>query len=727
MNPTTNNKPQLIEFDPRLIDPSPFQSRKEFDPAKLAELTESIREHGIIQPLVARYPKKVPLGGLERLELVAGERRMRAAIEAGLVLVPVLVSNISDATAEAMVLTENLQREGLTPSEEAHAFERLLQLKGELGENLYTQESLAKMISKDVEYIVARMKLLLCPEELVAAVNAGEVSVSTAMLIGRVPDAKARATCAKQVLTPELQQVPLNYAQTQELIREHFMVKLNKKEFDLDDANLVPVKLDEAGARCHGGACTDCPFRSGNLEGAEIQSFKNFKASRNSVTLETKAKGGASPNLCTLPRCHKMKLDAQWEELKLQAERGGKRTLDGAAAKKAFSGYNGSLAYDGELEELNGDVYLHDGTKEPKRALLKGRDVQVTLARHPDTHQVIELVLKSDVAAAKKAKAAGGGSPGESAQEENDAKERRANELRAQKIERIAVKEGTTEIREALASGRVKADEDLLERLFDCALDAAGADGLKFLADFVGIEREKKAGSYELDKPVKAWVKTNVTTAPQWLSIVTVTMLSRRVAWNGTDCGHFKAMLGLCGLKVQDLEKRAKTLLDAEKKGKGKVGKEEPKPAAKNSTDDSNWTADGVASTMAAADERAKSVQPLLGLLDDRKDAQKANDDLIQDFPGVNPDEDQTDLASPALCGSGPSVSEIVTGIQDTKIGKPGMWTPADVESGAKLLKAGTHKIADLIGPKPRKDDANGLRKWNAVRVQMLKKAKKLK
>lgn len=695
----TTTKPILIDFSPHQIDPSPFQSRKEFEPAKLAELTASVREHGIIQPLVARYPAQVPLDGIERLELVAGERRMRAAIAAGLELVPVLVSVISDATAEAMVLTENLQREGLTPAEEAHAFERLLKLKGEQGEVLYTQQSLAKMVSKDVEYIVARLKLLLCPAELVKAVNEGLVSVSTAMLVGRVPDPKARAACAKLVLEPEHQQVPLNCAQTKEFIREHFMVRLDGKHFDLADPNLVPAKLDDDQQRCQGGDCMSCPFRSGNMEGVTLQQG----APRKSVVGVSKggSSKGADAMLCTLPRCHKLKLDAQWAEEKLKAERGGMRTLDGAAAKKAFSGHNGSLRYDEDLTLLDDDTYVN-GKPVKYRVLLKGREFQTTLARHPDTHQLIELVLKKDVEAARKEKAGIASTGGTTSPQDVAAeKERRQEEIKKQKIEKIATKEGITEIRTALSTGRVKVGEDLLERLFDCALDAAGSDGIKLIADTLEIERDKKQGGYGLDKPVKKWVKANVTTAPQWLSMLVFAMLARKVAWNGTSCEHFKALLGLCGLKVPDLEKRAKTLLDADKKGKGK-GKspaEDAPPQGGNSTDPNNFTLEGENSKTAAADAVAKA---------GGKQGKVAVDE------------------SPAPV-SGPSASETVTGIQDSKIGKPGMWTPADVEAGAKLLKAKTHKVGDLLGPAPAKSDANARKKWDAVRLAMLRRAGKTK
>ena len=586
---TLTKEPKLIHHDPSRIERSPYQPRQKFDPEEMRKLMESVREIGLIQPLVARaHPVKEGW-----LELIVGERRLRASIAAAVPQVLVLERvGLTERQVEQMVLEENIQRKNLTASEEGHAFERLLAMRDEAGRAVHTVTSIAEFIHEHVDYVSARLRLVACPKELIEAVDRKDVAVSVALLVGGIPDVKAREKCAREVLTPEIidQQVPLTFTQTRELIREHFCVRLDRSKFDPEDPNLVPVKLDEAGERCQGGACGDCPFRSGNIGD-----------SRNSVNAKTLGKRGNVDMLCTLPRCYRLKLDAQWRETKFKAEKAGKKTLDGLAAEKVFGGYNGHLTHDSGLLKLD-ESHQHVGgdyVSEPLKKALKGQAITVILARHPETQEIIELVERKDAEQAlKAARRAAGDEPKskEELQEEADGKERRAKELLKQKIDKLALQEGIAEIREAVATGRVKAGEDLLERLFECALDAAGSDGLKFIADTLEIERDKKAGGYGLDKPVQAWVKANVVTVPQWLSITAFVMLSRRVAWNGTDCEHFRAMLGLCGLKVADLERRAKALLAGEKK---------VKPEAKAGVKE-EWSVEHETSKTAAADAIAK-------------------------------------------------------------------------------------------------------------------------
>src|ERR1041385_5348881 len=117
------------------IKPSPFQPRRAFDEQKIAELAASIREQGLIQPLVVR---RKPDG----FELIAGERRWRAAMKAGLTEVPVIIRDATDNEALQLALVENLQREDLTPIEEAAGYQRLQQ------EFQWTQEQMADKIGK---------------------------------------------------------------------------------------------------------------------------------------------------------------------------------------------------------------------------------------------------------------------------------------------------------------------------------------------------------------------------------------------------------------------------------------------------------------------------------------------------------------------------------------------------------------------------------------------------
>lgn len=694
------NETQLIKIDPHLIDPSPYQSRKVFDVTKLQELTDSVREHGIIQPLVARYPATVPLDGIERLELVAGERRLRASIQAGLELVPVLVSVITDAAAEAMVLTENLQREGLTPAEEAQAFKRLLKLRGEKGEALYTIAALAKMVSKDIEYVTARLKLLICPAELVTAVNEGRVSVSTAMLVGRIPSEKARAVCAKEVLAPEIQQVPLNFEQTKELIRERFMVKLNAKQFDLDDVNLVPVKLDADGERCQGGACTECPFNSG------------VDMSRNSATSTNAAKGN-NKALCTLPSCHALKLDAAWREKKLIAERDGKKTLDGKAAEKAFSGYNGRLAHDADYVSLNED--------EPLKKRLKGQKMTVVLARHPETHEIHELITKEEAAVLLKTTDAASRDTKQDLDTADAEKQRKAEEALQAKLDKLTLHEGMREIVMQITGKGM--DLEFLDLVFQIVLGMSGADGMMFMGKWLGITLQKGTSNsgrdYEDD--ILKVLRERCDTKNAWLAHITLASIARGLKWSGVRCEDFELVLARCGLKVKELERRAKALLSAEEKGKVKkptaefIVREDGVPIAPVE----DWNLEKVNATVAAADARAKGIV--------RK---------IEDY---RCDGCGCELSVPF--GSGNEAAKLAKGEMNCvdcggKWQKPlkavsegnawDEWPIGDWLKAAKEVAAGRKKITDFIGSTPEKTSPEFIA-WTAARVKLYKLAKKAK
>ena len=136
-----------------LLEPSSFQPRRLFDEAALNDLVESIREKGVLQPLLVRpNPKKKGV-----YEIIAGERRFRASKKAGLTQVPVIIKQFDDKAALEVALIENLQREDLNAIEEAEAYTRLLK------EFNYTQEELARVVGKSRSYVANMMRLLELP------------------------------------------------------------------------------------------------------------------------------------------------------------------------------------------------------------------------------------------------------------------------------------------------------------------------------------------------------------------------------------------------------------------------------------------------------------------------------------------------------------------------------------------------------------------------------------
>ncbi len=166
------------------ITPSRYQPRKGFDEGKLTELANSIKEKGIIAPLIVRKTD----GGYE---LIVGERRWRAAQRAGIKEVPVIVRDVTTAEAMELALIENLQREDLNPLEEAEAYKRLME------EFHYTQEELAKGIGKDRATVANAVRLLKLPQEIKAHLADASISSGHARtLLGLNSPEEQKIACA---------------------------------------------------------------------------------------------------------------------------------------------------------------------------------------------------------------------------------------------------------------------------------------------------------------------------------------------------------------------------------------------------------------------------------------------------------------------------------------------------------------------------------------------------
>jgi len=177
----------LIELDPERIDPNPDQPRQHIDEAKLAELAQSMTEQGIVQPLVVRRAGS-------RYQIIAGERRWRAARKAGLAKVPVLVREASDAELLEIALVENIQREELNPIEEAAAYRRLV---AELG---YSQEQVAARGGKDRSTIANLLRLLRLPSEIRALIAEQKLSPGHARALLALEDAALQTQVAAEVV-----------------------------------------------------------------------------------------------------------------------------------------------------------------------------------------------------------------------------------------------------------------------------------------------------------------------------------------------------------------------------------------------------------------------------------------------------------------------------------------------------------------------------------------------
>jgi ParB family chromosome partitioning protein len=180
------------------IVPNPDQPRTRFEQSALDELTASVREHGILQPVLVR-----PLDGSNRYQLVAGERRWRAATAAGLGTIPALIEELDDDTALEIAIIENLQREDLSPLEEAVMYDRMVKEHG------YSIRRLAQKLGKDKGYLENRLRLADAPPEIQALVSVRKDTISHAYELLKVEDPRKRRRLAEQVAQGELTLVKL--------------------------------------------------------------------------------------------------------------------------------------------------------------------------------------------------------------------------------------------------------------------------------------------------------------------------------------------------------------------------------------------------------------------------------------------------------------------------------------------------------------------------------------
>lgn len=181
--PKSERTPQMIAIDQ--LEPSPYQPRSRLDDAKVAELAASVAEKGVLQPLLVR-----PIEG--GFEIVAGERRFRAAQKAGLTSVPVVVRDLTDQETLEVAIIENLQREDLTALEEAHAYERLMTFG-------LDQSAVARSVGKSRSAVANTLRLLQLSEDAKDALERSEISAGHARAI-LAQDDEDRAWALEQIV-----------------------------------------------------------------------------------------------------------------------------------------------------------------------------------------------------------------------------------------------------------------------------------------------------------------------------------------------------------------------------------------------------------------------------------------------------------------------------------------------------------------------------------------------
>jgi ParB family transcriptional regulator, chromosome partitioning protein len=179
---------EMMEVDIDLIEPNNFQPRMNFNEERLEELAQSIKANGIIQPLLVRR-----VDG-ERYQIVAGERRWRAAQRAGLSRVPCVIKEIPEDKMLELALVENIQRQELNAIEEAHAYKRLIEALG------LTQEMVAQRVGRDRTFITNYLRLLRLPEDIQQLVESEKLSMGHARALLGVDDADIQRKLANKII-----------------------------------------------------------------------------------------------------------------------------------------------------------------------------------------------------------------------------------------------------------------------------------------------------------------------------------------------------------------------------------------------------------------------------------------------------------------------------------------------------------------------------------------------
>lgn len=328
--------------------------RKTF--GSLEELVASIRSVGVLQPLLVREVEPIP-GDDARFEVVCGARRFRAAKKAGLQEVPVVVRALTDPEALEAQIVENVQREDVSPLEEAEGYEVLHKTHG------YDVETIAKKVGKTRSTVYARMKLTALCDAARTALRDGVLTPSVALLIARIPAEKLQRQALEELTRGYDSKEPVPFRWAAERIAAGYSLDLKHAPFDTEDPHLNPEI----------GACGPCPYRSGNCP---------------ELTPETK-----SADVCTNPTCYQVKTKAHLLGARARAEEKGRIWIEEKEARTLFS-HDGHLHWNSEYAQLD-QPHPDSPTRKTWKSLL-GKELPAIYAAATPKGRVVELVRKKD-------------------------------------------------------------------------------------------------------------------------------------------------------------------------------------------------------------------------------------------------------------------------------------------------------------------------------------------
>lgn len=355
------------------IAPSLTNPRKHFNAAKLTELAANIKASGVHQPVLLRPLPAARVPDTERgveYELVFGERRYRASLEAELATIPAMIRALTDAQVLEIQIIENLQRDDLSELEEAEGYEQLM------AHSTLNADEVGSKIGKSRSYVYARLKLLDLSLDCKQALREGRIDSSRALLIARIPDGKLQLKALKFATDAVgYPAEPPSVRRLQKWLKENVMLKLDEAVFKITDARLVEAA----------GSCSACPKRTG----AEPDLFADVKGA----------------NICTDPPCFHSKEEAHRAAIMKTAEAKGMRIVEGAEAKEMLGQmWRGVPAGYVDLHEKREELSA-EGERVISIAQALGKDAPAPiLFIHPRTQAVMELVPSDETQAVLLAK-----------------------------------------------------------------------------------------------------------------------------------------------------------------------------------------------------------------------------------------------------------------------------------------------------------------------------------
>ncbi len=357
---TTFATPRLDAIAPSLTNP-----RKTFDPARLDELTASIKASGVHQPVLLR---PLPPDRLQdtahqsprpEFELVAGERRWRASKAAGLEAIPAMVRAMTDEEVLEIQVVENLQRDDLTALEEAQGYEVLMQHSG------ITAEQVAEKIGKSRTYVFNRLKLMDLGQDGREALRMGMLDASKALLLARIPDTTLQVKALQEILRPNHPEGVMSARMAGDWIRSRYMLKLEQAPFNMSDTSFVQ------------GSCSGCLKRTG----AAPDIFADVKGA----------------DVCTDPSCYDNKVQVHRTRVRDALEESGHTVIDEREAKEIMPYAMSALEGYARLDNASDSPTDRTLREELASVLASGELKPVMVANPHKEGELIACIPEEDV------------------------------------------------------------------------------------------------------------------------------------------------------------------------------------------------------------------------------------------------------------------------------------------------------------------------------------------